>query len=180
MVDDYLDIAKIESGRLTVAPEVSDLTALVESCAQRHRTLAAAKDVSVIWDSDTKSIRIPFDMPKMRQVIDNLLHNGVKFTPPGGEVEIGLEHDGPQAVLTVSDTGIGIHKDQFDVIFEPFGQVAASQPKKGKGTGLGLAIAKKIVDAHGGRIWVESKPGKGSTFYVALPLSNTDPCDGRS
>lgn len=172
LVSDYLDVVKIESGRLHMAPEMSDITALVDTCATQHRTLAAVKRVAVKWNPQTSSVSIPFDPAKMRQVLDNLLHNAVKFTPPGGTVEIALERVRSSVVVSVADTGVGMPEDRLHVIFEPFEQAAASRKKKEQGVGLGLAIAKKIVAAHGGRIRVESRPGKGSTFYVSLPYEN--------
>jgi signal transduction histidine kinase len=109
------------------------------------------------------------DPDKIRQVLSNLVTNAIKFSPDGGEIELGVEERGADAVLHCRDTGIGIPAPEQEKIFEKFYQVDSTATRRFGGAGLGLSIAKEIVLLHGGRIWVESAPGAGSTFFVSLP-----------
>jgi len=105
----------------------------------------------------------------MGQVLINLLHNAIKFTPPGGRVHLSARQDGDRVLVSVSDTGVGIAAEDLPRIFERF--YKADRSRSGGGTGLGLAIARHLVEGHGGRIWVESQEGKGSTFSFSLPVA---------
>jgi signal transduction histidine kinase len=111
------------------------------------------------------------DDEKIRQVITNLVSNAYKFTPEGGTLTLSAKDSGADITVSVADTGIGIPKEFIGQLFERFKQVPGTRQKMGgpKGTGLGLAIAKGIVEAHGGRIWAESEPGQGTTFFFTLP-----------
>jgi two-component system sensor histidine kinase VicK len=107
----------------------------------------------------------------MNQVLDNLLSNALKFTDIGGEIEIAARVlSNSEIILGIKDSGIGIPPDELELIFDKYRQVVGGQNSSDRGTGLGLAICKKIIEAHGGRIWAESELGRGSTFYVSLPL----------
>ena len=108
----------------------------------------------------------------------NLLSNAVKFTPEGGSVTVRVRRDGALAEIAVVDTGVGIAPADQAAVFEEFKQVGNDVTKKGEGTGLGLALAKSFVELHGGRIWLESEPGRGSTFYFTLPLITTPALQG--
>jgi two-component system phosphate regulon sensor histidine kinase PhoR len=110
------------------------------------------------------------DADRARLVLTNLVHNAVKFTPPGGQVTVAARPDGEEVILSVQDTGVGIPADDLPRIFERF--YKADRARSGGGTGLGLAIAKHIVQGHGGRIWVESVEGEGSSFYFTLSVAN--------
>jgi two-component system phosphate regulon sensor histidine kinase PhoR len=105
------------------------------------------------------------------QALTNLLSNATKYSPAGGRVEIGLTVEGKEAVFWVKDEGVGIEAEKLPYVFEKFYRIDNSLTRETGGTGLGLANVKHIAEAHGGRAWVESKPGKGSQFFVALPLS---------
>jgi len=110
------------------------------------------------------------DIDKVRQIFTNLVSNALKFTPEGGKITINCQETDKHFVKCgVSDTGTGIPQDKLEKVFDRFYQVPESENKKPKGTGLGLAITKSIVDIHGGKIWVESEPGKGTTFWFTLP-----------
>ena len=109
------------------------------------------------------------DERKIKQVLLNLLSNALKFTPEGGRVEVRAAMAGASVEVSVADTGVGIAPEDQEAVFEEFRQVGAAE-KKAEGTGLGLALSRKFVELHGGRIWVESEPGRGSTFTFALPL----------
>ena len=111
----------------------------------------------------------------MNQVLDNLLSNALKFTDIGGEIEIAARVlSNSEIILGIKDSGIGIPPDELELIFDKYRQVVGGQNSSDRGTGLGLAICKKIIEAHGGRIWAESELGRGSTFYVSLPLQPED------
>jgi len=121
--------------------------------------------------------RLPSDLPelavdrhKVRQILDNLLTNAVKFSHPGSTVEVTLFREDDAAHLAVRDRGVGIPEEDLDRLFEPFVKASARPTAGERSTGLGLAIVRNIVQAHGGRIWVESRVGEGSTFHVTLPL----------
>ena len=109
------------------------------------------------------------DEDRLLQVFDNLLGNAIKFSPNGGQIVVAIEDAGDRLQVSISDQGIGIPKDQHERIFERFYQVDGSARRRFGGTGLGLAIVKRIVEAHEGQVWVESEPGRGSTFYFTVP-----------
>jgi signal transduction histidine kinase len=114
--------------------------------------------------------RLFVDVRRINQVLENLLSNAFKFTPSGGEILIGARRWGDAEILWwVKDSGIGVPREEFDHIFDKYRQILDAQRDKRSGTGLGLAICKKIIEAHGGRVWLESEPDKGSTFFVTLP-----------
>jgi two-component system phosphate regulon sensor histidine kinase PhoR len=108
----------------------------------------------------------------LREVLQNLLDNAIQYTPPGGRISVGAELCEREAVITVADTGIGIPLADQERIFERFYRVDAARSREAGGTGLGLSIAKHIVEAHGGRLWVESTVGRGSKFFFSIPLAS--------
>ena len=111
------------------------------------------------------------DQRKIKQVLLNLLSNAVKFTPEGGRIEVRGQRVDSQAEISVADTGIGIAADDLEAVFEEFRQVGTDYTKKHEGTGLGLTLSRKFVELHGGRIWVKSQPGQGSTFTFTIPVT---------
>jgi two-component system phosphate regulon sensor histidine kinase PhoR len=113
--------------------------------------------------------QVPADKDRLEQVMVNLIHNAIKFTPPGGSITISSQVEGNNLLTSITDTGVGVSTDDLPRIFERF--YKADRARAGGGTGMGLAIAKHIVEAHDGRIWVESIEGKGSTFFFTLPLT---------
>ena len=132
--------------------------------------MATEKLISLEVASPDINLTAWADLDKVTQVLLNLIGNAVKFTPPYGKVGVAIQRNGNEWVqISVTDTGPGIQTDQVDKIFDKFYQVAQATKQIAKGTGLGLAICKAIVEMHGGRIWVESKLGKGSTFSFTLP-----------
>src|SRR5207344_2735204 len=112
------------------------------------------------------------DERKVKQVLVNLLSNAVKFTPEGGQIKVEATLGDSAVIVSVTDTGIGIAREDQEVIFEEFRQVGSNYAQKREGTGLGLALTRKFVELHGGKIWVESEVGKGSTFTFTLPISS--------
>ncbi|MEJ5185555.1 MAG: HAMP domain-containing sensor histidine kinase [Candidatus Geothermincolales bacterium] len=171
LLDTILDLSAIESGKLPLRPEVTDLVFLVRRSVELYRIPAQVKGIEVYLDPSEDSLEAEVDPVKMEQVLNNLIQNAVKYSDPGGKVEVSLSREGDLAHVSVRDTGRGIPREDLDKIFKPFQAVAERGTAGEKSTGLGLAIARRVVEAHGGRIWAESEPGKGSTFHFTVPLS---------
>lgn len=173
LIDDMLNLQYLESGLTSLARDELDLSQLVQGVVEDVSLIAAEKELDI-------QVAIPDDFPQMiadRQKLDlivmNLFHNAVKFTPSGGKVTFKARVDQNRAVMTITDTGIGIPPDKLGRIFDRFYQVEPSLTREFGGIGLGLSIAKGLVDACGGEIKVQSQPGQGSTFTVTLPLDNS-------
>jgi signal transduction histidine kinase len=170
LVNSLLDVATIESGKLELDLQPTDLPTLVARNVALNATLAKPKGVSLAYKHDESVPWMLLDGPRIEQVLNNLLSNAVKFSYPGTTVEVRLEREANHVVLSVSDQGQGIAEDQLDELFQWFARTRVKGTAGETGTGLGLAISQKIVEAHLGDIWVESTLGQGSTFYVSLPL----------
>ena len=178
MVEELTELSQIESGQVRLRLAPVSVRELIDGPLERLRPQAEAGGLTV-------SVEIPANLPpaladaeRMRQVVANLLHNAIKFTPPGGHVTIAAEArrrddeagaTTPEIVIEVRDTGIGIAKAELSRVFERFYKSDRARTRGRGGTGLGLAIARHIVEAHGGRIWVKSKEGRGSSFFFSLP-----------
>jgi len=146
-----------------LAAAIDNALSLVKERAQRH-------GLTLSCEVDPALDRIRADERKVKQVVLNLLSNAVKFTPDGGSISVRATLDTDCVEVAVRDTGIGIAPEDQAAVFEEFTQVGRDYTKKAEGTGLGLALTKRIVELHGGRIWVESIPDRGTTFTIALPL----------
>lgn len=166
LIGDLVDVTSIEAGRIRVAPALQDATALVRDSVEAFQPLASAQGLSLDVEVRGNTLMAKFDHERVLQVLANLLSNAIKFTPPGGRVLLRVEPVGPEVRFSVVDTGPGIPSHQLEAVFERFWQ-ARSEDRRG--LGLGLYISRGIVEAHGGRIWAESEPGKGSTFSFTLP-----------
>ena len=168
LINDVLDLSKVEAGRMDLSLEVLELgSAVIESVAGL-RPLADRKSISITTSIEPTMIEV--DRGRLRQIVYNLLSNAIKYTPEGGRITIGASTIDGEVALSVTDTGVGIGPADRAIVFEEFTQVgdpAARQP----GTGLGLALTRRLVEAHGGRIEVESTVGSGSTFTVYLPAN---------
>ncbi|WP_395853761.1 PAS domain S-box protein [Cystobacter fuscus] len=169
LIQDLLDVARMEAGRLTVDRVPEQTAPLVKEAAELHRALAEEKSIQL-------TIAVPEDVPpvfadrdRVLQILSNLLGNALKFTPAGGQISLRAAPMGSLVRFSVSDTGSGIAEEDLPHLFEPFWQAPAGRKQ---GAGLGLAIVKGLVDAHGGHIWVESSPGVGSTFFFTLPTAS--------
>jgi signal transduction histidine kinase len=170
LINDILDLSKIEAGRMELELEAFHLPTTLESTLTLVRERAGRHGIALTLDVDASLGDFVADERKVRQIVLNLLSNAVKFTPEGGHVEVkALPVDGV-AEISVSDTGIGIAAADQTAIFEEFRQVGTDQARRREGTGLGLALTKKFVELHGGRIWLTSEVGKGSTFTFTLPV----------
>jgi signal transduction histidine kinase len=167
LIGDLVDVASIEAGVLAVARELGDPTHVIAEAVAAFEPQAAAKGVALSAEATPLPSLVTFDAARLLQVLTNLLSNAIKFTPAKGNVIVRAERVGDEVVIAVSDTGVGIPDDQLEAVFGRFVQVTKNDQR---GVGLGLYISRSIVQAHGGRIWAESKIGEGSTFRVALPI----------
>jgi signal transduction histidine kinase len=171
LINDVLDLSKVEAGQvqLDVAPFL--LQEALERGVVMVRERATQDEVQVTLAADPKVGLVAGDERRIRQVIYNLLSNAVKFTPAGGAVDVSATRVNGEVRVSVADTGPGIRAEDLDRIFEEFQQTDAGIEQR-EGTGLGLALSKRLVELHGGRIWVDSELGKGSTFVFTLPASS--------
>jgi two-component system phosphate regulon sensor histidine kinase PhoR len=170
MVQELLDLSRIESGQVPPHLVPANVNDLLLQPAERLRPQAERAGLTLSLNLPPDLPRVLADVERMQQVVINLLHNAIKFTPPGGQVTVSAVVAGDEVVMSVRDTGVGIAAENLDRIFERF--YKADRARSGGGTGLGLAIAKHIVQAHGGRIWAESVEGKGSAFYFSLSVAD--------
>jgi PAS domain S-box-containing protein len=168
LINDILDIERIESGRSTMDMRATGLAELVMMSVESIAATAEAAGVTI--KMDVHPVLVEADPDRVHQTIVNLIGNAIKFSPAGSAVTVSTRTEGNDAIVSVSDTGRGIPRDKLGSIFERFEQVDSSDARQKGGSGLGLAICRSIVHQHGGRIWVESEVGKGSTFFFTLPL----------
>ena len=169
LINDILDLSKIEAGRLELRTEPFDLGAVVEESLTSFRALARAKSISIETDL-LPNVALEADRLRFKQIVVNLLSNAVKFTPEGGRVRIAARLQDSSVIVSIADTGIGIPKEAHAAVFDEFYQIGETTKGVREGTGLGLAITKRLVEQHGGRIELESEPGKGSCFTFSVPL----------
>jgi two-component system phosphate regulon sensor histidine kinase PhoR len=170
LTDDLLKLARIEAGKLELESRVIAADALIQSCVEAARMEAQRKNLTVSVETPSDLPPLDGDQDGLREVLQNLLVNAVHYTPPGGRITVRAECRENLAVLSVEDTGIGIPQAEHERIFERFYRVDAARSREAGGTGLGLSIARHIVEAYGGRIWVESEVGAGSAFRFTVPL----------
>ncbi|HET9747452.1 MAG TPA: GAF domain-containing protein [Chitinophagaceae bacterium] len=174
LINDVLDLAKIEAGKMEWNFENTSMTEVAERAIAATSSLFDQKKLDLIKEIDEDLPNISGDRDKLIQVIINLISNSVKFTDEGS-VTCRVFKEKNEIIVSVKDTGIGIAKEDYAAVFEQFKQVGGDTlTDKPKGTGLGLPICKEIVEHHGGRIWLDSEVGKGSTFSFALPISKTE------
>jgi two-component system phosphate regulon sensor histidine kinase PhoR len=171
LTEDLLKLSRIEAGQLALEFEGVSLYRLVDVCVETTRLKAQAKNLALDVHLPAGLPEVRGDLNRLREVLQNLLDNATQYTPAGGRIEVSALRAGQQAVVTVSDTGIGIPQAEQERIFERFYRVDAARSREAGGTGLGLSIARHIVDAHGGRIWVDSTVGEGSRFHFSLPMA---------
>jgi len=171
MVTDLLDVAAIEAGQLQLDLQPVDLAQFVLRNVTLNRVLAARKDIAVELEPVSSLPPISLDAGKIEQVLNNLISNAVKFSHPGTTVRVRLTLADGVATVAVQDQGQGIPAADLPKLFKPFSQTSVRSTAGEQSTGLGLAIVRRMVEGHGGRIWVESEQGKGSTFFFTLPVS---------
>jgi two-component system, OmpR family, phosphate regulon sensor histidine kinase PhoR len=170
MVQELLDLSRIEAGVAELNPRPTAVADLLAGPVERLQPQATRAGLTLTLDVPADLPPVRADAQRLGQVITNLLHNAIKFTPGGGAITVVAKADAGEVVIAVRDTGVGISADDLPRIFERF--YKADRARSGGGSGLGLAIARHIVEAHHGRIWAESVEGRGSTFYVALPVAS--------
>jgi signal transduction histidine kinase len=169
LINDILDLSKIEAGRMELELADVDLPGAIDTILLLMRERASRKDIAIGRAIDDALGTVCIDERKVKQILLNLLSNALKFTPEGGRVDVRATRSDGMAEISVIDTGVGIAAEDQAAVFEEFRQVGASA-KRVEGTGLGLALARKFVELHGGRIWLTSRLGEGSTFTFTLPL----------
>jgi signal transduction histidine kinase len=172
LVNDILDLSKVEAGKMELQPSMCSMRDVVESGAMMVREHAARRGIVLHVSADATLEPIEADERKVKQVLFNLLSNAVKFTPSGGSIAVSAARLNGEVRVAVRDTGPGIAPEDQLRIFEEFQQTKAGAQTE-ESTGLGLTLAKKFIELHGGRLWVESEVGKGSTFTFALPYAPT-------
>jgi signal transduction histidine kinase/DNA-binding response OmpR family regulator/streptogramin lyase len=182
LVNQMLDFSKMDAGKLTLHIQSGDLVHYLQYLLESFQSLAEHKGVQLFFEPEMTSLEVDFDEEKIQHIVSNLLSNAIKFTPRGGQVKLRLTADGGRqtgrdassTVISVSDTGIGISKDQLPRIFERYFQVENEMSKGEPGSGIGLAFTKELVDLMKGEIEVESEVGTGTVFTVSLPLTSAE------
>jgi signal transduction histidine kinase len=170
LINDILDLSKIEAGRMELEAAAFSLVAALNNAVTLVKERAMSHGIRIELDVAPGLDTLVADERKVKQVVVNLLANAVKFTPDGGTVSLRAVRENGEVRLAVRDTGIGIAAEDQARIFEEFQQATHQGERAREGTGLGLTLSKRMVELHGGTITVESAPGKGSTFTVALPV----------
>lgn len=181
LIDNFLTASKLEVGRFEIVLETHSLNTLIENVYEENMVLAKKNDINMVLSMDPNISLMQFDKLRVEQVLNNYISNAIKFTKPGGTIEIGSklmrthhEISGEELMevhVWVKDTGVGIPEDELDKVFNKYEQTEAGKDAAIKGTGLGLAICKEIITLHKGKVWVESERGTGSTFYFSLPIT---------
>jgi len=174
LLNDILDLSKIEAGQMVLSRSKFAVRESLDYCLSMVRERALQQRVLLSLDVDPEIGLLDADRLRFRQVVLNLLSNAVKFTPEGGRVDVRAFVRGQDLVVLVADTGVGVQAEDRERIFDSFQQGTHSSEQV-EGTGLGLTLSKRILELHGGRIWVESEAGKGSTFGIALPAGSEEP-----
>jgi signal transduction histidine kinase len=173
LINDILDLSKVEAGRMELDVTTFDLPDAIRNSLTLIGERATRHGIEVKSSVDPAVGELNGDERKFKQILLNLLSNAVKFTPEGGSVTVTAHRVQDEVEISVADTGIGIAASDHAAVFEEFRQVGTDYTKKAQGTGLGLALTRKFVELHGGRIWVNSEPGKGATFTFTLPMAQT-------
>ncbi len=177
LINDILDLSKVESGRIDLHPSLVDVGKVIEGSMVmiKERALRRRLEINVRIDEEVSGMRIQADEIRLKQIMFNLLSNATKFTDEGGRIRVDAWKAGEELLVSVSDTGIGLKREDTDRIFQAFEQVDSSYARQRQGTGLGLALTQRLVALHGGRIWAESEGlGKGSVFTFALPAAGVE------
>lgn len=170
IVNDILDVSKIDSGKFEVTKKPQDINALLSSECQYYQALALTKQIKLECTLDTTLPPVNFDSDRIRQVLNNLISNAIKFTQDSGVITVRSRKNQAQVFVSIEDTGDGISDTMKHKLFHKFVQLGTHPGVKEHGTGLGLVVAKGIVEAHGGEIWIEDNKPKGAKFVFSIPL----------
>ena len=168
LVNELLELSRLESGRVPIDRQRVSPSVLLQSAEDHMKLQAERNGLEIVTIHNNFLPDVSADFTRIDQVFTNLIHNAIKFTPPGGKITLAARQDEDQVVFTIEDTGIGISAEVLPRIFERF--YKADRSRASTGTGLGLSISKHVVESHGGRIWAESEEGKGSKFSFSLPV----------
>lgn len=171
LVSDLLDVAKLEQGKFTIEKVSQEITPTLEDQVKSFQSQAKEKELTIRLEVDKNISTIEFDRTRISQVLSNLLLNAIKFTDRGGVITVIAKKNHSQVVVSVSDTGVGMNTEQVEGLFNKFKQLKITGTEGEQGTGLGLVIARGIIEAHGGKLWVESREKIGSTFYFSIPIT---------
>lgn len=171
LLDELLDIVKIESGKLELKYEVVDPAEFLRNNIEVNAIIATQKQIKVALHIPEKLPDLELDPTKIEQVLNNLISNAIKFSYPQTTITVSAFTTGNEIIISVRDQGQGIPEKEIDLLFKPFSRLSPKGTAGEKSTGLGLSIAKRIIIGHLGRIWVESKPGEGTTFHFSLPIN---------
>ncbi|MEL6671077.1 MAG: ATP-binding protein [Bacteroidota bacterium] len=170
LVNDLLDFSQIKNDTIELKPKPVDLRSMVDVVCRINQSMVGAKPLTVLNNIPVDGLAVAADENRLQQILHNLVGNAIKFTH-AGEVQIDAQPKNGMMEVCVSDTGIGIPREKHEAIFEAFVQADGSIQREFSGTGLGLSISRKLIELHGGKLWVESQEGKGSRFFFTLPLS---------
>ena len=179
LIQDILDISRLESGTMKFIPERTNVKNMVEQTIETMQSIADIKNIKISTSLEENTPDLIIDQERVKQVIVNLLNNAIKFSCEGSIITIFVRKTKDYVLFEIQDFGRGIPKDKQDKIFEIFYQADSERDRKFGGVGLGLAISRGIILAHGGNIWVESEPGKGSTFRLTLPIAPVQDLEGK-
>jgi signal transduction histidine kinase len=174
LTEDLLMLSKMDADRLDLEVRRLSVSQFVESCVESAQRPAAEKDLRISVNLQDRLPDIAADRRRLAEVLQNLLDNAIQYTPSGGQIMVSASAENGEVTITVSDTGIGIPQVDQPRIFERFYRVDVARSREVGGTGLGLSIAKHLVEAHGGRIWVESEIGQGSQFHFTVPVFDSE------
>jgi len=170
LIDDILDIAKVEAGKLDLQPSSFDLSELLDECARMMRPMVDGRGLALHVTGNAAGLSLTADRRRTKQMVINLMSNAIKFTHPGGRVELAAHRMADGAIaITVADTGIGMSEDQIALALEPFGRVENTAIKDPTGTGLGLPIVQNLIEAHGGRLQIRSQLKRGTLARLVFP-----------
>ena len=172
LTDDLLKLSRIEAGRLDLESRPVSVAGLVNGCVETARLNAESRGLRIVVELPEGLPPVRGDAVQLDEVLQNLIDNALQYTPSGGRIDVTARSNGHEVIFTVADTGIGIPESDLERIFERFYRVDAARSREAGGTGLGLSIARHIVDAHGGRIWVESAVGQGSRFRFSIDVAS--------
>ncbi|MBP2031309.1 signal transduction histidine kinase [Methanohalophilus levihalophilus] len=173
LINGILDISKVEAGKMELHYEEFTVPSVIDEVKMIIAPLTSEKNLKLKIDIDSHLSTIVADRIKFVQIIYNLVSNSIKFTPDRGTISIDGKLDGKMVSISVEDTGIGISKENHDLVFQPFSQIDSAANRQYAGTGLGLALVKQFVEMHGGDIWFESEVGKGTKFTFIIPVEKT-------
>jgi signal transduction histidine kinase len=168
LIQDLLDVTRIEAGALSIASHAVSAGRIARDALGLLEMRASAASIELRLALDSELSEIWADEHRLLQVFENLIGNAIKFTPPGGRITVGAQSRAGELLFSIADTGVGIPAESLPRVFDRFWQAKRTERS---GAGLGLPICKGLVEAHGGRIWVESTPGHGSTFYFTIPTA---------